>query len=59
MAQIIKRVLLGVEYLHLKDIVHRDLKPENILLNDPKDLSQVKIADFGLSTYSQHSEMLH
>jgi serine/threonine protein kinase len=55
---LVKGVLLGVEYMHHQDIVHRDLKPENILLDSLTDYSQVKIADFGLSTYSEHSEML-
>jgi calcium/calmodulin-dependent protein kinase I len=38
-----------VRYLHENEIVHRDLKPENILLQDPDDLSSIKIIDFGLS----------
>ena len=39
-------LLMGVNYLHIRNIIHRDLKPENILL----DWSyRVKIADFGVS----------
>jgi len=48
-ATIMKSIFSGLQYIHLKDIVHRDLKPENILLNDTKDLSSIKICDFGLS----------
>jgi calcium-dependent protein kinase len=33
--------------MHSKNIAHRDLKPENILLENNKDLSQIKVADFG------------
>lgn len=39
-------LLMGVNYLHIRNIIHRDLKPENVLL----DWSyRVKIADFGVS----------
>ena len=27
-----KKILMGVSYLHLKGIIHRDLKPENVLV---------------------------
>ena len=29
--------------------MHRDLKLENLLLVEPKDISRIKIADFGLA----------
>ena len=48
-ATIMKSILNGVKYLHLKDIIHRDLKPHNILISDPNDLTSIKICDFGLS----------
>jgi calcium-dependent protein kinase len=43
------QILSAVEYLHWKKIVHRDLKPENIMFSDAKDLSSLKIIDFGVS----------
>jgi len=35
--------------MHRYDIVHRDLKPDNILIANRKDLSSIKLIDFGLS----------
>ncbi|RKO84088.1 kinase-like domain-containing protein, partial [Blyttiomyces helicus] len=52
-AQVVQQLLLAISYLHDKDIVHRDLKPENLLfrdkLVDPEHLSDIIVADFGLS----------
>ncbi|WP_412031868.1 serine/threonine-protein kinase [Malacoplasma muris] len=47
---IFKKILHGVSDMHTKErvIIHRDLKPENIMLS--KDLLDVKIADFGISS---------
>lgn len=41
-------IVLGIEYLHMKNIVHKDLKPCNILVCDNERL---KIADFGVSNF--------
>lgn len=40
--------------------MHRDLKPENMILKDLSDLeeNQLKIVDFGLSSYCDVSEYL-
>ncbi|TNV80916.1 hypothetical protein FGO68_gene14120 [Halteria grandinella] len=46
-AKLMRQVLSCINYLHNKNIAHRDLKPENILLENNKDLSQIKVADFG------------
>lgn len=43
------QIMKGIMYLHNRGIVHRDLKLENLLLVAPKDISQIKIADFGLA----------
>lgn len=49
-ANILKQVLLAINYMHKMNVTHRDLKPENILLESKnvEDLD-VKIADFGFS----------
>ena len=48
-----KKILLGLKFLHEHNIVHRDLKPNNILLGLDGEL---KIADFGLSRCACLSE---
>ena len=47
-AEIIKQILSGLQYLHAHNVIHRDLKPANILTN--KALDTFKITDFGIST---------
>lgn len=45
-------------YLHTeKDIIHRDLKPPNIVVGDYKDLSQVRIIDFGIATHNRKEDL--
>ena len=46
---LLRSILSALAHMHEKDTLHRDLKPSNILLTDRKDLSSVKIIDFGLS----------
>jgi len=48
-ATVIRKMVSAIDYLHSKGIVHRDLKPENLLLKNDSDITEIKIADFGLS----------
>jgi len=48
-AQLVRKIVSAVEYLHSIDIVHRDLKPENLLLKTADNDLEVALADFGLS----------
>ncbi|KAI0635242.1 Pkinase-domain-containing protein [Trametes polyzona] len=48
------QLLDAVAYCHEHGVYHRDLKPDNILTNE--DGTEVKIADFGLSTSAKVSD---
>jgi len=50
-----QQIISGIEYLNKHNITHRDLKPENLLFDQKKD---IKIVDFGLSTYYEKGELL-
>lgn len=48
-AEIIHKLSTAVFFLHKFFIVHRDLKPENILVKNTTQMTDMKLADFGLS----------
>ena len=58
-SQVMKGVLRAVNYMHSKNVIHRDIKPENILVTSVKDLSLIKVADFGLSAQFDQSLKHH
>ncbi len=44
---LLKQILKGLAYGHLRNIMHRDLRPSNILITPDE---KIKILDFGLAT---------
>ena len=51
-SQTMRSIFLAVAYLHTNSIVHRDLKPENILCGNDSWPLQIKVTDFGFSSFS-------
>ncbi len=44
--QVMKEILLTVNYLHSLNIMHRDLKPESIVINKVDDRYKIKFVNF-------------
>jgi len=57
-ANLVTKMVSAIDYLHEINIVHRDLKPENLLLKDINSISEVKLADFGLSKIVSQKVMM-
>jgi len=54
-ANLIRQLLLALNYMHEQNIAHRDIKPENILLA-PEEASEpgklnLKLTDFGFACF--------
>jgi serine/threonine protein kinase len=45
-------ILYGLTACHERKIIHRDIKPENILVTHALLRKKIKIADFGVCTFS-------
>ena len=54
-ANVVKQILLAINYMHQLNIVHRDIKPENILIVPEEGTSDefpnVKLTDFGFACF--------
>ena len=54
-ANVVKQILLALNYMHKQNIAHRDIKPENILIVPEESVSNeypnVKLTDFGFATF--------
>lgn len=57
-ANLVAKMVSAIDYLHDIGIVHRDLKPENLLLKDKGSISEIKLADFGLSKIVSQQVMM-
>jgi len=55
---LVYKMVSAIAYLHNLGIVHRDLKPENLLLKNDVELTEVKLADFGLSKMMSQKVMM-
>jgi len=56
-AEVMRKLVTTLGFLHSQGIVHRDLKPENILCEKDSD-TNIKITDFGLSNIMSASNIL-
>jgi serine/threonine protein kinase len=56
-----KSIFEGLRYLHKeKNIIHRDLKPRNIIMMNPsKDISDLRIIDFGIACEDVRDQLYH
>jgi len=53
---IVRQMLEVVGACHVNGIIHRDLKPENFLFSSEHEDSELKVTDFGLSTFYRHGQ---
>ncbi len=53
---LVRQMLEVVGACHVNGIIHRDLKPENFLFASDDEASELKVTDFGLSTFYRHGQ---
>jgi serine/threonine protein kinase len=56
---IARRLLEAIYFCHKKKVAHRDVKPENILIADCRDVTRIKLADFGCAHLITGEKCLH
>jgi hypothetical protein len=50
--RIFVRLMGAIKHIHARGVVHRDVKLENLVIDDPDDITSVKLIDFGLAADS-------
>jgi hypothetical protein len=58
-AQIVRKLLSAVAYMHKHNVCHRDIKFENIMFENEDPNAEIKLIDFGLSkVYSTEKQFM-
>lgn len=57
-ADILRKLVSAVSFIHDRGVVHRDLKPENLLFTSHDPDAEIKVVDFGFARLKQEKEVL-